>query len=328
MLQQFLSKESSFKLGQWQIELSAILKQMLLYAIIVTIIWWIVGLTRPIGIDDTRWGDQRFIFLAGLDGVINPYSVEGYINPPWAYVFLLPFSLLPVEVAVLMQGILYHCVLMAIGFMYAPSKSTDRDKLFIGLALLTSPFFADIAVELNIDWIPAIGLLVPPSLSPIFILAKPQNALGYYLSLEWKPLMRAILVGSAVIVMSFFIWGFDWINELLLSIQNTPPGGLNFNAAPMSHIGILPSITIGLILAIGLIYNIHFSTTSKSAQRQQRDLTLYAVVCGFFLLPYLAGYSLALIYALLVAKVPRIMLALNIILWIGIIILLIPFFIS
>jgi len=301
---------------------SATLKQMLMLATIITILWWSIGLVRPMQEGDTiRWADQADQYLQGIEGLINPYDVPGFFNAPWAMVIMFPFNLVPFEIAILLQGILYHCVLTIIAYKFCPAHFDEKSRRLATLAILTSPFPADLALELNNDWIPALGLLVPSALSPIFILTKPQNAIGYFLAFEWKPLMRAILVGSATIILSFFIWGHDWILRAYDSIQ-TDSLGTDFSAAPITLIGVVPSLLIGTLIITYVLYRVHFKPRSNDTIQHQRDMALYAIVGGFFFTPYIAGYSLALIYALLGAKVPRIMLAFNIVLWIFVLALL------
>ncbi len=302
--------------------ISAALKQMLVLATIISIIYWIIGLLIPSDLLPIKWGDQRDQYLTGFEGLRHPYQAPGFFNPPWTLVIMFPFNFVPFEIAVLLQGILYHCVLTIIAFKFSPATFDDKAKRLAALAILTSPFPADLILELNNDWVPAIGLLVPPVLSPIFILAKPQNAIGYFFSFEWKKLVRAVLVGSITVVLSFFIWGFDWMLRAYESIQRDSLG-TPFSAAPIQLIGLVPSLLIGTLLIAYVLYRVYGKPVPQQLrEQQQRDLTLFAVVGGMFFVPYIAGYSLALIYALLGAKVPRIILAFNVLLWIAALIVL------
>jgi len=296
--------------------ISAALKQMLLLATVLTLIYWVIGLMIPESLIPIKWSDQREQYLTGFYGLQHPYEAYGFFNPPWTLLIMLPFNFVPFEVGVLLQGILYHCVLTIIAFKFTPANFDEKNKRLAALAIITSPFMADFILELNNDWVPAIGLLMPPVLSPIFILAKPQNAIGYFFSFEWKKLVRAVLVGSATVVASFFIWGFDWPLRAYNGIQRASLGE-SFSAAPMKYIGVLPSILIGSLLIGYVLYRVHGKPVPERLREQQRhDLALFAIFGGFFFAPYIAGYSLALIFALLGAKVPRILLAFNVLLWI------------
>lgn len=302
--------------------ISATLKQMLLLATLISIVYWVIGLLIPSDMLEVKWNDQREQYLTGIEGLIHPYEATGFFNPPWTLLIMFPFNLVPFELAVLLQGILYHCILTIIAFKFSPGNFDDKAKRLAALAILTSPFPADLILELNNDWVPALGLIVPPVLSPIFILAKPQNAIGYFFSFEWEKLVRAVLIGSVIVVLSFFIWGFDWMLRAYESIQSDSLGTA-FSAAPIQLIGVMPSILIGTLLIAYVLYRVYSKPVpERLREQQQRDLTLFAVIGGLFFVPYIAGYSLAIIYALLGAKVPRIMLTFNVLLWIAAIIIL------
>lgn len=295
--------------------ISVALKQMLLLSTLITIVYWVIGLLIPSEQLPYKWSDQRDQYLTGFEGLRHPYQFTGFFNPPWTLLIMFPFNFMPVEIAVLLQGILYHGILTVIAFKFTPAHFDDKSKRIAGLAIILSPFPADLAIELNNDWVPALGLLVPSAISPLFILAKPQNAIGYFLSLRWKALVRAVLVGSSIVVLSFFIWGFDWMLRAYNSIQRDSLG-VSFNAAPINIIGLIPSLLIGTTLIAYVLYRVHAQQIPEKRQiQQQKDLTIYAIGGALFFVPYIAGYSLALIYALLAAKVPRIMLGFNLLLW-------------
>lgn len=313
----FLVEATVFEWRGKTYTISAALKQMLLLSTIITFIYWLIGLWLP-NITN-KWSDQREQYLTGLEGLQHPYRFTGFFNPPWTLLIMFPFNFFPFEIAVLLQGILYHGILTTIAFKFTPAYFDDKSKRLAALAILLSPFPADLALELNNDWVPALGLLVPPVISPIFILAKPQNAIGYFFSFRWKTLVRAVLIGSITVVLSFFIWGFDWMLRAYNSIQRDSLG-INFSGAPIQLIGLVPSLLIGTLLIAYVLYRVHGKPVpERLREQQQKDLALYAVVGGLFFVPYIAGYSLALIYALLGAKVPRIMLGFNLLLWVMVI---------
>lgn len=309
----FFTEATELKWREKTYIISAALKQMLILSTLITIIYWLIGLWLPNM--PYKWGDQREQYLTGFEGLQHPYRFTGFFNPPWTLLIMFPFNFVPFEIAVLLQGILYHGILTTIAFKFTPANFDDKSKRIAALAILLSPFPADLALELNNDWVPALGLLVPPVISPIFILAKPQNAIGYFLSFRWKTLVRAVLIGSITVVLSFVIWRPDWILRAYNSIQRDSLG-TNFSGAPIQLIGLIPSILIGTLLIAYVLYRVYGKPVPERLQeQQQKDLALYAVVGGLFFVPYIAGYSLALIYALLSAKVPRIMLGFNLLLW-------------
>lgn len=312
-MQQFFTTDSLIQWRDKSYTISAALKQMLLLALILTIAWWIIGYLYYTS--DIKWADQQLQYLTGVQGLLHPYQAQGFFNPPWALLFSFPFNFMPFELAIILQGIVYHFALTLIVFKFSPAKMDDRSKKIAACAILLSPFIADLAVEINNDWIPAIGLLVPPAWSAPFILAKPQNAIGYYASFDWKTLMRAILIGAALTCLSFVLWGVDWPLRAYNSIQRDSLGTA-FNGAPIEIFGLLPALSLGGLLMAYVLYRVHIAPARYAdTERQQRDLALFAVIGGLFFVPYIAGYSLALVYALLCARVPRIMMACTVLMW-------------
>jgi len=272
---------------------------------LLALAWWGFGLwlaenDAPIHV----WGDQAWVFLNRPYDILNPYDTLGFVNMPWAKLFLLPLAPLPFSVGVLAQLVIYFVVLALVFDRFSRPNMTTFWKVIGLLSALLSPLALDTAVELNIDWIVAIGLLVPPAYSAPFLLVKPQNAIGYLASFDWRTLVRWILIALITLCLSFVIWG-GWIVDWYTSWDFRPVAYL-VNVAPSTIIGRIPAYVIGAIL-------LFIAMRRKDA--------VAGVWGGMFFLPYIASYSVLIPYTLLASRFPRITLLLTVSLWIVVILI-------
>lgn len=273
--------------------------QSLIVAIVAACLWWGVGLAvRGAGLG-LVWGDQHITFLKGWQLLSAPYTVPRFVNPPWASLLLYPLSFFPFDLAILLQMMIYFCLLTLIIFKFAPKEKSDAWKRAMVLVTLTCPFAFDTAIEINIDWIVCLGLIVPPAWSGLFLTVKPQNALGYVLSLPPRLIARWIGLLAGGILASFALWGF-WLIDLLHSYQRYSVAQ-TINVAPLSLMPLPLALSIGLVL---LIYGIY-----------KRD-AVWTILAGLFFVPYIASYSILLHYALLTSRFPRAMLFISIGAWV------------
>ena len=123
-----------------------------------------------------------------------------FANPPWTAALLAPFGLLPLELSALLQIGLYFAILTGVIYKFGGSFKTV-------LIVFTSFMALDSAIELNVEWLVALGLLVPAALSGPLLLVKPQIALGYGLSTlaSLHPQMVDIAVPWWAVVLGFGI---------------------------------------------------------------------------------------------------------------------------
>lgn len=285
---------------QWAAIFTRTRLQLAGVALILAVFWWGVALwlsqnNAPIDV----WGDQAWVFLKYPTDILQPYKMVGFINMPWAKLILFPVAILPLSVAVLAQMLIFFVVLAVLIDIFArPNTATRWKMVALGSALL-SPLAMDNAVELNIDWIVALGLLVPPAYSAPFLLVKPQNAIGYLASFDRRTLTRWITVMLITFLLSFVIWG-AWPLDWYASWSFRPYASL-VNMAPMIFIGRVPSFFVGAIL-LGIAF--------------WRKNAVAGIWGGMFFVPFIASYSMLIPYTLLAATFPRVTLLLTVSLWV------------
>lgn len=238
------------------------------------------------------WYDQGATFTQVAAHLGNPYQLPGYINPPWAVVYLLPFNFLPLPLAVLAQLCLYFAILTIIIFRRRP-------QLRVVLLALTTFTSFDAALQLNVDWIVCLGLLVPAAWSGPFLLVKPQVALGYWFGLSGRTLARAVIVALAVGLLALALWP-AWPLSLLDAVARNGLVNQVGNLAPLRWLPAPVALGLGLSLAW--------------QARRWRDPGL-GVLAGIFFVPYLQPYSLLLHLALLATRWPRVVLVFSLTMW-------------
>src|SRR5262249_44799623 len=155
------------------------------------------------------------------------------------------------------------------------------------------------ALELNVDWLVCLGLLLPPLLSGPFLLIKPQNAFGIWLTFSRKILIYSGLVLLGVIAVSLLLWQ-GWPLQALKAYQ-TIVAGQSYNLAPVAIISPLASLPVGAVLAWRAF--------------KRRDPIL-AILAWLFFVPYIALYSLLLHFAVFAIRYPRIALIISVVMWI------------
>jgi hypothetical protein len=157
----------------------------------------------------------------------SPYTIP-IANPPWALLPLAPLVLLPPLV-----GATILIIASPIIFSFIAYKLGAKPLPIIFFAL-SSPVIHN-AVNINIDWMPALGLLMPPQIGLFFVLIKPQSGIGvaiYWLFDAWRkdrakgvikvfwPVTVAYLV-SFVVYGNWFFRGANKSLEIARQIGNT-----------------------------------------------------------------------------------------------------------
>lgn len=269
-------------------------------AALLALAWWGVALYLRGQGTLLVWNDQEVTFSRALELIGMPYALPGFANPPWALIPLIPFTFFSLPVAVLLQLTIYFIVLTAL-------MQRLGGKLRHVLLALTSPITFFVAMELNVEWIVALGLLVPPAWSPPFLLVKPQMALGYGLVFKRRDLVRALNVTLALFIISFLLWGF-WIPDMIHSIQ-TYVLHRPINFAPMVFITLPGAFAVGAFLCW--------------RGWRKRD-PVYAVIGWTFFVTYIAHYSLQLPFTMFAARHPRAALLINLVAWFALARLLLP----
>ncbi len=266
-------------------------KAALIIALILAVVWWLVALIFRANNLATVWFDQGSNFTQLGYHISDPYQVKGFVDPPWTAILLAPFALLPLSLAVLVQLCLYFVIMTAVIFKFGGNAKTV-------LLVLLSFIALDSALELNIEWLVYLGLLVSPAFSGPFLVIKPQDALGYWLTFKRRDFVRAVGVLLAVVLVSLILWP-GWPMKMLTAIQQNTLGHF-YNIAPVALMPWPIAIIIGLILAwFGF---------------RRRDPFL-AIWAWLFFAPYLTYYSLLLPFVLLAIRYPRVALLFSAMMW-------------
>lgn len=257
----------------------------LLMASGLALFWWLVVvlLIRPADLVAV-WYEQKYVFTEVGSHVFNPYRLERFVNPPWAAVFLAPFALPPLEVAVLLQLCLYFCLLTLIIYKYGGNRT--------GVFLTLTSFMAmDNALELGIDWLPAIGLLMPPALSGVFLLVKPQIALGVGMTYTRRQILQGGVFMLIFLLVTLLIWGY-WPDEMQSAVQR-----YTYDDQPTNPYNIAPSA----VLPWPVSYLIGLTLGWTAFKRKDAALSILA---WLFFVPYILFYSLLLHFAVLTVRLP------------------------
>jgi hypothetical protein len=253
-------------------------------SLVMVFVWWIASMfMRQLDVLHV-WTDQQDKFVLAASNFLDPYSgMSGFFSPPWGVLPLVPFEFMPLPLATLIQALIYFGLLSWIAHRYEIRR--------IGLlAAMLSPLALDAVMELNIDWIAAIGLVVPPQWSLIFLAVKPQAFTGYIFTLTWRQLMRAILIMLIMVLVSFLIWGVDWLTGLYVEF-GTRSLALNASLAPMGFMPPLVSVALGLALLAYAFY---------------RQDDVLKILSGVFFTPYLPTYTAIIPFLFVCIRFPRI----------------------
>ncbi|MCI0351957.1 MAG: hypothetical protein L0Z53_21255, partial [Acidobacteriales bacterium] len=269
------------------------LRPTLLMALAMAVVWWLATfIIRQTGILHV-WTDQSDKFTLAATHFFDPYSgMSGFFSPPWAVLTLAPLEWLPLEMATLVQVLIYFGLLALIAHRFEIRRMG-------WLVLLLSPLALDAVLELNIDWIAAIGLVVPAEFSLIFLSIKPQAFPGYVFTLTWKQLVRAAGILSAVLLLSFVVWGPNWLLGLYTEF-GTRSLALGASLSLWIFMPRLVSIALGLALLAFAFY---------------RHDAVLKILAGVFFTPYLPTYSAIIPFMFLCIRFPRVGLLVCFALW-------------
>ncbi len=271
------------------------LSRALVISQVLAVVWWLTSLWFQANSPTPVWYDQSATFTQLGAHLADPYSVKGFVNPPWTAVLLAPFGLLPLPAATLLQLCLYFAILTAVIFKFGGSTRTV-------VIALTSFVAFDAALELNLGWLVCLGLLVPPALSGPFLLVRPQDALGYWLSFKRRELVRAVIIVLIVLIASLVLWGMWPVTMWNAIRQNTL--GRFYNLAP---IALLPPVSVVVSIAVGLFL---------AWRALKRHDPVLGVLAWLFFVPYITLYALLLPLAMLAIRFPRFVLLISVSMWI------------
>ena len=106
----------------------------------------------------------------------SPYTVPGFLNPPWTALVMLPFAWLPEAI-----GRAAFMLVSLAAFMIVPIKLKARPVTL--LLFLLSPPVLHCLLNASIDWLVLLGFILPPQIGLFFVLIKPQA--GIAVALFW-----------------------------------------------------------------------------------------------------------------------------------------------
>lgn len=196
----------------------------------------------------------------------SPYTAHGFLSPPWVLGLLSPFALLPPG-----AGLVAIAFVNLIAFGFA-ARRMGASPLAITCLLVTPQVLWGSRMG-NIDWLVALGLVMPPQIGLFFVLAKPQigAAIALFWLIEawrrggWREAVRVFAPVGAVTLASFALFGL-WPLRSAVAID-----------VPW-NISLFPySLPIGLVLL------------TSSVRRRKLNL---AIQSSPFFSPYIALYSL------------------------------------
>jgi hypothetical protein len=270
------------------------LKTAIIISIGLAFAWWIVALlVRASGLA-TVWYDQGATFTQVGKHILDPYSVRGFVNPPWTAVLLAPFSVMPLEIAVLIQLELYFVLMTLVIFKFG-------GNLITVLITLVSFFAFDAILELNLDWLVCIGLLLPTPFSGPFLLVRPQEASGYWISFRRREFVQATIFTLAFIVITLFIWR-GWPLQMLQAVRTYSLGHF-YNLAPA---GVLPFPFNLVVIGFGVWLS------WRAFRRHDAILAILAWLC---FVPYITMYALVIPFGLFAIRYPHLATDISAVMW-------------
>ena len=154
----------------------------------------------------------------------NPYAVTTFHNPIWALLPLIPFALIGEKAG---EIFLFFTAFLAYAYVARKLGGTPVTVLLFML----SPLIAYNLMLGNIDWLVALGFILPPAAGLFFVLLKPQIGAAVVIYWLWtsyksggvKNVIKTFLPATLFIVLSFLFFG-NWItgksDNLLFAIWN------------------------------------------------------------------------------------------------------------
>jgi hypothetical protein len=179
----------------------------------------------PVGLD---WRDTyRPATLAMMRGE-SPFSVEIYYAAPWCLIPLMPFALLPYawgRAGVFMLGLA--------AFAFTAHRMGARRWVLAGF--LCSAAVVGCLNNGNIEWMPLLGIILPPQWGLVLLAVKPQVGVGlgiYWFFIiwrrdGWRAVVRTFTPVTVLTLISFALYGV-WVlrfgQTIAWSADNTSLG--------------------------------------------------------------------------------------------------------
>lgn len=137
----------------------------------------------------------------------SPYQGKIFY-PPWFLCLFIPFALLPLKAG---WGVFFATSLFAFAYL---ARRFGAKKWKLALYLLSYPV-GFCLINGQIEWLAALGFLLPPQLGLFLVLSKPQIGIGvglYWLAEawkrgRWKEVLRVFSPVVAAFILSFIVFG-------------------------------------------------------------------------------------------------------------------------
>jgi hypothetical protein len=180
----------------------------LLIVLVVAMLLVILILLYPSVPEGKDWALSFRPAVIRLFSGVSPYAGP-FANPPWALLPLAPLALLPPRVG---STILVIASPLIFGFIAYKLGAKLIPVIFF---TFSSPVIHN-TFNINIDWMPALGLLMPPQIGLFFVLIKPQSGVGvavYWLFEAWqkdriKGVIKIFWPVTLAFLISFAAYGF------------------------------------------------------------------------------------------------------------------------
>jgi hypothetical protein len=260
-------------------------------------------------------------FITGETRLYDEFS-RGFFNAPWAIFILLPIGFLPIKYGqALLITVQLIGLLLAVDY-FIEKRERRIDPLIVFLALANIHTFGLLASG-NLDGLLVLGILASwvgakenkPFLlgSGLWLLSiKPINILFAIPVLvkriwSWPIKDKLLSLGPllATFIISFPVFGFDWINRYFKAISAVPP-----NIKPQtsfwrlfSFFGLQTDLALGLFFLAGGIFVV-FILRSKKVDENSLNLALSS---NLVFSPYALGNHYVLLapaFAVLAQKNP------------------------
>ena len=228
---------------------------------------WLPGMLRPL----TFAGDWIQYFKPAIQAVINgqsPYSVPGFVSPPWLLVLIGPFALLPFPADII------AIITVSVAVYVFALRRLGASWYIVALFMLLPQVWWSILLG-NTDFLICLGIAINPLIGLILISTKPQAAIGVavfwlvetWRKSGWKEVLKICTPTAVLFIISLVIFGF-W------------PARMGWAADVPWNISPWP-----FMLPIGIVL------LSKALKERNKG---YSISSSVFFSPYLGLQSLAI----------------------------------
>jgi hypothetical protein len=189
---------------------------LMLVGIVVIILIVALASTFPFGPD---WRDVYHRAARDLVAGRNPHETTQprFLNPTWLLIPLVPLGIMPVE----WGGAIFFLISIA-SFAYTAYKLGASPVAMS--AFVFSPPVLHCLLNGNIDWIPLLGVTMPPQIGLFLVTAKPQIGLtvALFWLVEawrkggWRETLRVFAPVSVAFLITFALFGFwpsKWLEQ-------------------------------------------------------------------------------------------------------------------